>query len=63
MVKQNPDLEKSDSDRMLKEKNTGNEARDRNKKDAVQSPKPPVHNNDSYIAPEKDQNDVLRRHE
>ena len=32
------------------------------KEQARKDEAPPVHNNDSDVAPEKDQNDVLRRH-
>ena len=32
------------------------------KEQALKDQEPPVRNNDSDVAPEKDQNDVLRRH-
>lgn len=57
-------LEKINSDRMLKESNAERDAeqaafKDQDRKDK----KPLVRNNDSDVAPEKDQNDVLRHHE
>ncbi len=61
MANQDRNLEKTDSDRMLKERHKESHAAE--KKDEQKSGVKPVHNNDSTIAPEKDQNDVLRRHE
>lgn len=61
MANQDRNLEKTDSDRMLKEGRKENQTAD--KKDEQKSGVKPVHNNDSTIAPEKDQNDVMRRHE
>jgi hypothetical protein len=57
-------LEKINSDRMIKESNAERDAeqaayKDKDRKDK----KPLVRNNDSDVAPEKDQNDVLRHHE
>lgn len=60
MVSQISPLEKTDSDRMIKERNTEKEAR---KEQDQKDQKPPVRNNDSDVAPEKNQNDVLRHHE
>ncbi len=62
MVSQISPLEKIDSDRMIKESDAEQEVRNKKHQDQKDQ-KPPVHNNDSYIAPEKNQNDVLRRHE
>ncbi|RBA23821.1 hypothetical protein [Herminiimonas fonticola] len=54
MVNQISPLEKTDSDRMIKERDTKQDQQDQ---------KPLVRNNDSDVAPEKNQNDVLRHHE
>ena len=65
MSKQISSLEKADSDRMMKERESEKERekelarKGADKKDL----KLPVRNNDSDVAPEKDKNDVMRGHE
>ena len=64
MANQISSLEKTNSDRMIKERNAERDAEQKAYKDQDRKDqKPLVRNNDSDVAPEKNQNDVLRRHE
>ena len=60
-------LEKTDSDRKINENDAERDAEQKARKERDQKDqkdqKSPVHNNDSDVAPEKNQNDVLRGHE
>lgn len=56
-------IEKTDPERMIKKSDAERDAAQKARDEQDRNQKSSVHNNDSDVAPEKDKNDVMRRHE